>query len=310
MRMSMTKWELTPISEPLDVGTRIHWDAETQRAIFVDVPNGTVYSYENNNGEVVKAKVADEPIAFMFPVEGSDTKFIAGLSKKLVFVEWDGKSPQVSKVETIVEVEKEKEFKGNRFNGAKVDPWGRLWAGTMGPTSEDGTTENHKGALYSLTKGTLKKHESNIGISNGLAWDTKTNKMYYIDTLVPCVFQYDISKDGTLSNKTVVFDFKKQNIIGLPDGLTIDSNGNLWVCAIHGSHLVKFNPNDGKVIEKIQFPTPQVTAVSYGGKNLDKLFVTTARISVNGQIPPPPAGTTYVVYNAKVPGYPGDRYKP
>ncbi|KAJ8973405.1 hypothetical protein NQ317_006471 [Molorchus minor] len=221
----------------------------------------------------------DEPLAFMFPVEYSNSKFIAGLGRKFVFVEWDGISSEVSKVETIVEVENETKVKDNRLNGAKVDPYGRLWAGTMGPIDCEGNIVPGQGSLYSLEKGVLKKHEGNVGCSNGIAWNTKEMKMYYIDTLVPAVFQYDFSESGTISNKTCVFDFKANNITGLPDGLTIDSNGALWVCCIYGSNVIKFDPKDGKILKRIKFPTSQITSVTFGGKNLDKMYVTTAKNS-------------------------------
>lgn len=68
----------------------------------------------------------------MFPVEGSNTRFIAGLGRKFVFVEWDGQSSEVSKVDTISEVDNEGILAYNRLNGAKIDPWGRLWAGKEG----------------------------------------------------------------------------------------------------------------------------------------------------------------------------------
>ncbi|CAH1966919.1 unnamed protein product [Acanthoscelides obtectus] len=306
----MSKWEIKPITQPLDVGTRIHWDKCNQSAIFVDVPNGTVHSFKLSSCKVTTAKVGDDPIAFMFPVEGSGTKFVAGLGKKFVFVEWDSVSPQVASVDTIVEVETEPEYEGNRLNGGKVDPWGRLWAGTMGPPGPDGNIMPRRGALYCLANGQLQKHECNIGISNGLAWNTELKKMYYIDTLEPCVFQYDIADDARISNKTVVFDFKKNHIEGLPDGLTIDVEGCLWVCAIHGYHLIRFDPKCGHILDKIELPTPQITAVSFGGPNLDLMFVTTARIPINGTPPPDPAGTTYLLSCPDaVRGYPGDSYK-
>lgn len=69
----------------------------------------------------------------------------------------------------------------------------------MGTIDREGNITPGKGSLYSLHKGVLKRHESGIGCSNGLAWDTKQTKMYYVDTLVPAVFQYDYSNTGTLS---------------------------------------------------------------------------------------------------------------
>lgn len=61
----------------------------------------------------------------------------------------------------------------------------------MGPTGPDGKTIPICGNLYSLSHRQVKRHLTNIGISNGLAWDTKTNKMYYIDTLFPGIYEFD-----------------------------------------------------------------------------------------------------------------------
>lgn len=68
----------------------------------------------------------------MFPVEGSNTRFIAGLGRKFVFVEWDGQSSEVSTVDIISVVDNDGILAYNRLNGAKIDPWGRLWAGKEG----------------------------------------------------------------------------------------------------------------------------------------------------------------------------------
>lgn len=61
----------------------------------------------------------------------------------------------------------------------------------MGPADSHGQTIPNRGSLYSLSSKSVKKHLSNIGISNGLAWNTKTNKMYYVDTLFPGLYQFD-----------------------------------------------------------------------------------------------------------------------
>lgn len=305
-----SKVNFKPISEQLDVGTRIHWDDQSHNVYFVDVPNSIIYKYNIDDAKITKAKVSNEPLAFMFPVEGSDTKFIAGLGRKFVFVEWDGSSDKVSRIECIHELETDSDVSANRLNGAKVDPFGRLWAGTMGPNDEMGNTVPQKGSLYSVTRGVVKKHGEKIGISNGLAFDTNKKKMYYIDTLVPAVFQYDISDSGDISNRRQVFDFRKNDIPGLPDGLTIDKDGYLWVTAIFGGALVQFDPVNGKVLRIIEMPTPQITSVTFGEPKLNKLFVTTARIPVEGKVPGTPAGITYILDNIGSTGFEGDRYVP
>ncbi|CAH0557444.1 unnamed protein product [Brassicogethes aeneus] len=297
--------------EQLEVGTRPFWDEDRQILYFVDVKTSTIYKYCYNGNRVAKATVGDEPLAFMFPVEGDDKKFIAGLGRKLVFVTWDGKCPVVQKVELITEVEWEEDYLANRWNGGKVDPYGRLWAGTMGPADENGDTIPGRGSLYSYSKGLLLKHETNIGISNGLAWDVKENKMYYIDTLFPGVYQYDYDpKTGTICNRTCVFDFENNFVEGKPDGLVIDMDGNLIVACIFGGHLIHFDPRTGKVLARIPIPAEQVTAVTFGGFELDKLFVTTAKMEVNGEVPEDPAGVTFVIEGLGISGLGDFKYKP
>lgn len=77
--------------------------------------------------------------------------------------------------------------------------------GTMGPPDSSGNVIKGRGSLYCLERGTLKKHAIDIGISNGLAWNTDSKKMYYIDTLEPVVYQYDYTDYGNIS-KTTKFD--------------------------------------------------------------------------------------------------------
>lgn len=132
------------------------------------------------------------------------------IGRKLAVVSWDGQSDKVSKVEELLEVENEPGFTGNRFNDGKADPVGRLWAGTMGPEPEIGKLEPEKGSLYTLIgRNKVKKHLSKVSIANGLAWNVKLKKMYYIDSPKRTVDQYDydmakgeISKFKGLKQKT------------------------------------------------------------------------------------------------------------
>ncbi|CAG9859516.1 unnamed protein product [Phyllotreta striolata] len=303
---SKKKYEFIPITTcPLQIGTRLFWDECSAKLYFVDLPKYTVYRYDPalpkakrlTKAEIGEFSSIETPLSsWTSELAGSPTKFIAGIGRKIVFVEWDGKAPAVPDFEVICEVDKEPDLCNNRLNGAKVDPWGRLWAGTMGP-EENGNVVPGKGSLYCLKKGCITKKKCNIGISNGLAWDMKKMKMYFCDTLKPKVFQYNLSKDGNISKEQVVFEFDKNyRLAGKPDGLTIDSKGNVWVCAIFGSALVKIDLLNGTVV--------------FGGPKFEDLYVTTARIATDGCPPGPPAGTVYRVKGAGVTGLKGDKYIP
>lgn len=95
---------------------------------------------------------------------------------------------------------------------------------------------------------------------------------------------------------------------GYPDGHTIDADGNLWVAVFSGSCVLKIDPVEGKVLDKILVPAPQVTSVTFGGENLDILFVTTARMNYKG-IPGPPSGCIFMISGLNAKGTKGLNYK-
>ena len=67
---------------------------------------------------------------------------------------------------------------------------------------------------------------------------------------------------------------------GVPDGMTLDKNKNLWVAHYHGACISVFN-NKAKLIHRIQFPAKNITNCTFGGKNNNELFVTSATKGMN-----------------------------
>lgn len=135
-------------------------------------------------------------MTLVVPVEGTNDRFLISIGRKLVIVTWDGVSSKISNEEFLLEVENKAGFTNNRFNDGKADPTGRLWAGTMGPEPEIGKLEKEKGALYTLIgKKEVKTHLTKVSIANGLAWNLALKKMYYIDSPLRTVDQYDYNKE-------------------------------------------------------------------------------------------------------------------
>jgi sugar lactone lactonase YvrE len=159
----------------------------------------------------------------------------------------------------------------NRFNDGKCDPAGRFWAGTMDMNSPRSAT----GSLYCLhTDLRLEKMYSPVTISNGLVWSHNARTMYYIDSPRRNVlaFDYDLPS-GAITGERVAWDTRE--LPGVPDGMTIDAEGRLWIAFCHGSCVVCWNPATGRIEEKIEFPTSETTACAFGGPGLDQLYVTT-----------------------------------
>ncbi|XP_075228149.1 uncharacterized protein LOC142328329 [Lycorma delicatula] len=274
-------YKVEDLTKPLVLGEGPHWDIATQTLYFVDIFKGSVHSYKPSTNEHFSAVIGDGhlPVSLIIPVEGEKNTFIISLKNDIAIISWDGKSSKASEPNVIASVEPKDNT--NRINDGKADAKGRLWAGTMGqPGGPDGKTFEPVGAFYRIVKNNVSKHLSNITIANGLAWSSNNKKLYYIDSFKFRVDSYDYDvESGKISNEKTIFDFKANGIPGLPDGMTIDSEGKLYVANFNGSQILKIDPTTGKLITKIELPALQITSAAFGGPNLDELYVTSANIN-------------------------------
>lgn len=192
--------------------------------------------------------------------------------------------------------------KTNRFNDGKCDPVGRFWAGTISMTKEEGTAN-----LYCLeTNGSCDLKLSNLTNSNGLCWSPDSKIMYHIDTpkLTVHSYDYDITK-AEISNPHVAIDTKKHGYESSPDGMTIDSEGMLWVAFCHGGCVVRFDPLENKELQRIDLPCIETTSCTFGGDKLDRLFVTTG---IKPNLVEADAGKVFVIDGLGVKGLPTSTY--
>jgi len=185
-----------------------------------------------------------------------------------------------------VMVNPEKDRPENRFNDGKCDPAGRFWAGTMGRKPQPGM-----GSLYRLDPD-LSIHTmlTNLTISNGIVWTSDARTMYFIDTPTRAVaaFDYDLAT-GNISNRREVINVSKD--FGAPDGMTIDAEDMLWVCHWGSGEVVRWNPKTGQALRRIKTGATQTSSCTFGGANLDKLFITSARDKKEDE---PHAGAVFV----------------
>lgn len=178
----------------------------------------------------------------------------------------------------------EVEIEGNRFNDGKVDPAGCYVIGSMSTANNDGSSDGEPaGSLYSIAAdGSWQKLRGGCSISNGMAWNRAQDTFFYVDSPTGCVFAYDYDQaTGKISNERVAARIPEDE--GIPDGMCIDADDNLWVAQWGGWCVSCFDSKTGERIAKVEVPVKHVTCCAFGGENLETLYITTSTNDVSGK---------------------------
>lgn len=160
---------------------------------------------------------------------------------------------------------------GLRFNDGKIDRQGRFWAGTM---VEDGR-DDAAAVLYCLEpNGVVSEQEKGIHIANGCCWDVNSSHFYFADSKRRSIYRYRFdARRGAVDKREV---FARTMLGTFPDGATVDSDGYLWSAQWRGARIQRYAP-DGNIAGAIPVPVSQPTCVTFGGPEMDLMFVTSAR---------------------------------
>lgn len=185
----------------------------------------------------------------------------------------------------------EDEFE-NRFNDGRCDRRGRFWSGTMNDVRRDPT-----GSLYRFDPdGEATKMLGDIIVPNSICWSPDDRVMYFADTYRMQIrsFKFD-ANNGRISDETLFAETRDRK--GRPDGATVDAEGFLWNAEYAGGRLVRYTP-DGRIDRVLELPVSQPTSCSFGGENLETLFVTSAtqRLSEAELAAQPQAGGVFAIH--------------
>lgn len=173
---------------------------------------------------------------------------------------------------------------GIRMNEGACDPDGRFYAGSMAWDAAPG-----QGGLYRLDPdGSVHVVLTGVTISNGLAWSPDGATAYYVDTPTGQVDAFDHHPTAGLTGRRCVVAIDPAH--GAPDGLTVDAEGYLWVALWGGGAVHRYAP-DGRLDARLTVPVRQVTACTFGGPDLDDLYITTSRFGLDE--PEPAAGAVF-----------------
>ena len=162
--------------------------------------------------------------------------------------------------------------KNTRFNDGKCDSKGNLWIGSM-----DRLEKKPIGNLYLMNDAReITKKISGLTISNGIGWSPNNTVMYLTDSAKQVIWEFDFDqKNLQIGNKRVFI----KDTDCYPDGLTIDCDGYIWSAKWDGSAIVKYSPT-GSIKAVYDLPIQRPTSLTFGGKNLDKLYITSASLGL------------------------------
>lgn len=239
------------------------WDAVRNNLLFVDIEGKRVYAYNVKTLHMKSFEMNDMVGCLALHKDGG---IVVAVKDTLVLINID------TGVQTELFKNSMPEF--TRYNDGKCDKHGALWIGTMA-INQSHPMAYEAGSLFCIKENKIISRYEGFTISNGMAWNSDGNVFYHIDTPTRKIDAYDVKGVGMLEHKRSII--KTDQYEGVPDGMCIDEDGNLWVAMWGGGKVICFDPSSGMKIDEINLPVKNVSCCTFGGTDLHTLYITTAQ---------------------------------
>lgn len=241
------------------------YDESRNRLSYVDIIAGKFYLLD----EAMKRTEFDvgQQIGAAVPV-GTCGEFLFCATDAIYRFDGECMKPEIDITEVFEDFQ--------RCNDAKLDPMGRLFVGSSV------YKEGHEdcGNLYCCENGNMRIIQPNTKISNGMAWSRDRKHFYFSDSLEHAVFVYDYDENtGDITDRRVLFYVED----GVPDGLCIDAEDNIWLAVWGGRRIECHESSEGKMIARVDVPAQNVTSCCFYGDKKNKLFITTSGNDLTGE---------------------------
>lgn len=241
------------------LGEGVVWDVARRELVWVDIERGAVHRYDPASGSDDQISL-DGRVGFAAPCASGG--LVVGVEHTFARLDPGGELHELARVEPDAPT---------RLNDGNCDRRGRLYAGTM-----DLAECSPVGALYRLDPdGTIESILEGVTVSNGLDWNDAGDTMYYVDSATGTLDALDFDEDtGRVSGRRALANVGSAT--AMPDGLTVDSEGFIWVALWGGWSVRRFSPSGG-LDRVVRLPTAHVTSCGFGGPALDQLYISSAR---------------------------------
>ncbi len=248
------------------LGEGVLWNDQDNFLYWTDIESKRFYRWNSEDGDTEYREMPEKLCAFAFRKTGG---FLMAFETGLAFWDWD--TPSFSWLTKLHE-------KGGpvRLNDGRCDRQGRFIVGDFD------AEEKSRGKAYRIDKsGESTELFGDLDSANSTCFSPDGKTMYYSCAVKGEIWAYDYDPEtGIPSGRRLFHSFDGQP--GLPDGSTIDEEGFLWNAQWGGSRIVRFNPA-GEIDKVVEMPVKNITCLCFGGKDLDTLFVTTARMTLTDE---------------------------
>jgi sugar lactone lactonase YvrE len=257
------------------------WDARTGTLLWIDIEGRLLQRHDPSSGRTATRPLPQMAGAVMARAAGG---LALAMEDGIWVTETDaGPAARVAPIEP--------DDPSTRTNDATCDRAGRLWVGSMARDARPGA-----GSLYRVDPdGSVTRVLVDLAISNGIDWSPDDRSMYFIDSATRRVdvLDYDLAT-GRASSRRVLVELPEG--CGLPDGMTVDSEGCLWVAMWDGWSVRRYSPS-GDLDRVVRLPVARVTSCAFGGADLGDLYITSASTGLSDaeRQEQPLAGALFVV---------------
>lgn len=235
------------------------WSPENQKLSIVDIFQRRVHLYELKETELIEQGgfETEGDIGAALPLANGE--FVLCENQGIFLRENSGSRHRICEMPVT----------GSNFrcNDAKIGPDGNLWVGIMDYDATEGN-----GSLWRISRsGDAQQLLAGLTIPNGMDW--WDDQFWFVDGPAEVITQYRWSNSG-IEKTGQVFSTN-----GTPDGLVIDSNGELWL-ALWGEGRVDHLNSVGEVVDSISVASPHSTSLCFAGNDLKTLVMTSARFAM------------------------------
>ena len=238
----------------------IQWNEIENRLYWCDIHGACLWSCDENGENVSKQELPDRIGSFAFDSNGDLlVAFTDGLYKM---------KSGTKKRELIEPIERDKHY--TRLNDGRCDRQGRFIVGGM-----DEVNFQPRSQVYQFDGNSVKAIISNVTISNSICFSPEGKIMYFADSPTRIIRKYQYEPEfGVIAESFDIFaELTEQE--GVPDGSCVDVEGGLWNARFGSSSVQRYLP-DGTKDLLIELPVTQLTCCCFGGKNMDRLYISTA----------------------------------